>query len=139
MPQLERPFLLDTSVLLAFLRSERGQGYELASEQLGQGCILSVNLVEVVYDLMADKALNAGDASRLVTALGVPTIDFTEDMAAVAAGLRRRYRDAKLSTGDACCLAAAKVLGLSAATKDALWLNVVELDVVDIWPTRPRG
>lgn len=137
MPALDRPYLLDTSVLLAFLRSELGEGYEVAAELLGQGCILSVNLVEVVYDLTADKAVDTSAASRMVTELGVPTIDFTEDMAAVAARLRRRYRDAKLSTGDACCLAAAQVLGLSAVTKDALWLNVVELDVVDIWPNRP--
>lgn len=116
--------ILDSSALLAYIFRETG--WERVGEDLFQGSeICSVNLAEVVAKL-AEKGRSDAEID---TALSLDTLtvrQFTEPEARVAGILRLQTRDAGLSLGDRCCIAAAIVKGTPILTADRAW---AQLDV----------
>lgn len=128
--------VLDASVLMAYLRGERGA--ERVIDIIAEGAVIStVNLAEVL-----SKRADAGDdpealATRLIDAgLLLGAVDVTElllDDAVTMAQLRSATRHRGLSLGDRACLAVARRLSVRAVTTDSAWADLkvgVEIETI---------
>ena len=115
--------VVDSSAILAYLRSERGGLH--VEQVLAAGAVVSaVNLSEVVA-----KLTEAGTSEEVIRATlsgldfdSVATFDIYD--AYLAGLLRPKTRRAGLSLGDRACLALAHRLGLPVLTADAAWAQL---------------
>ena len=121
--------IIDSSVILAFLRSEPGA---IPLEDMQSSLISAVNLSEVVAKL----AEIGWDADRIHSALDrfdLRVIPLDDDRAYRAGLLRPLTRDKGLSLGDRACLSLAQEYGLPALTADRKWSDVaIAVDVRQI-------
>lgn len=113
--------VLDASAVLALLLDERGA--DQVDGERDRAAISAVNAGEVIERLVA-LGRPAEDAVRTVEALELDIVDFTFDLAAIAARLRTKTRAVGLSLGDRACLALALREGLPALTADRGWSKV---------------
>lgn len=113
--------VLDASAVLAVLNSEPGG--DTVSGHLSGGLLSAVNAVEVGTRLV-DAGMAPDDASVATNLLGMTIVDFDEELAAIATGLRPATRKAGLSLADRACLALAVREELAALTADQLWASV---------------
>ncbi|MBI3665975.1 MAG: type II toxin-antitoxin system VapC family toxin [Acidobacteria bacterium] len=121
-------FVLDASVVLAFLNRE--PGFETIAALLEEAAISAVNVAEAATKL-ADKGANR--IQETIRELKLEIMDFDEHLAYRAAALRRATRKTGLSLGDRACLATAQKLGVPAVTADRKWAQLrldVEIQVV---------
>ena len=109
---------LDASALLAFLLRERG--HEKVREALGESCMSTVNLSEVLASFG-----RAGQdvllIARNLLAMPVELVEFSTEQATIAAGLAQMTRAVGLSLGDRACLALARERRIPAMTADRAW------------------
>lgn len=115
--------VLDASALLAFLFRE--PGHEAVTTVIGDCCISSVNLSEVLGRFARD-GHDAREVARRIVASGVEVIPFMESHASLAAALLPLRLAHGLSLGDRACLALAIDRGVQAMTADRAW------DAVDV-------
>jgi ribonuclease VapC len=112
--------VLDASALIALLGNEPGA--EKVMAVLGESCISSVNLAEILGKMSEYKeSLEA--VSRQIERLDIMVIPFDTEQAKIAASFWKVTRPAGLSLGDRACLALAKKLSLPAYTTDKEWLK----------------
>jgi ribonuclease VapC len=122
--------VLDASALLAFLFRE--PGHERVASVIGDCCISTVNLSEVVGRFARD-GHDAREVARRVIASGIELVPFMENHACLAAALLPRTLAHGLSLGDRACLALAIDRGTKAMTADRAWDSVdVPVPIVQI-------
>jgi PIN domain nuclease of toxin-antitoxin system len=112
--------VLDASALLAFLFRE--QGHERVAEVIGQSCMSSVNLAEVLTRFVRDGHAAVAVLTRLRAA--IEWVPFAEEHAIVAAELAPLTAPYGLSLGDRACLALALTRGEPAMTADRQWAQL---------------
>lgn len=123
-------YIFDASAVLAMLQDEPGS--EMAASMLGEGCITSANLSEVISKLV-QKNVPDDVIARVMSQLGLPVLDITESIGERAGYLYAQTHRLGLSLGDRLCLAATLETGLKAITADTLWTEVGQgTDVVCI-------
>jgi len=114
-------FVIDSSVVLAFLNQEKGA--DRCEEFLFSGMMSTVNVAEVLT-----KAIESGHtaitARKSFDLLDLQLIDFDIEQATKAAELRSSTKHAGLSLGDRSCLALAVLKGATAVTADRSWKSV---------------
>lgn len=121
---------LDASALLAFMFREAG--HEQVARVLGDSCLSTVNLAEVLGRFVRD----GHDAEMVLRRLQTTAIEFVP--VSVAHGLQIAEllvttQPLGLSLGDRACLALAKDRGIPALTADRSWLKVdigIEVQVI---------
>ena len=121
---------LDASALLAFLLRERG--HERVGQLLGEACMSTVNLSEVL-----GRFARAGQDVALIAEKLLETpielVEFSTQQAVIAAALVPATQAEGLSLGDRVCLALARERRIRALTADKAWrrLNVgIEIEML---------
>ena len=109
---------LDASALLAFLIRERG--HQKVREVLGESCMSTVNISEVLASF-GRAGQNVPLIAKTLLAMPVELVEFTPEQATIAAGLAQMTRAAGLSLGDRACLALARERRIPALTADQAW------------------
>ena len=112
---------MDSSAVVAALLEEPG-GEEMARRD-GPFLISTVNLCEVLERLAVGSAAEAPTLAMLED-LGLVLVDFTPDLAAIAARLKASTRSVGLSLGDRACLALALREQAPVLTGDRAWSKV---------------
>ena len=121
---------MDSSAVVAALLEEPG-GEEMARRD-GPFLISTVNLCEVLERLAVGSAAEAPTLAMLED-LGLVLVDFTPDLAAMAARLKAPTRSVGLSLGDRACLALALRERTPVLTGDRAWSKVdVGVEIVMI-------
>lgn len=119
--------VLDASAVLALLYDEPGKDLVIAHAQ--GALLLSVNLSEVLTRVI-DKGGDAERIQKLLQRLELTIVPFDEELAALAAKLRRATKPVGASLGGRACLALAAARQLQVLTADQRW---AELDLgIDI-------
>lgn len=127
-------YALDASAVLAFLHRE--PGCEWIVSVLDVSILSAVNWAEVLSKSLEHGA-DLRDASRLIEALGVAILPFSDADAEVVAELRLATRSHGLSLGDRACLALARRYEVTALTADRAWS---ELDLgIEVQLIRGEG
>ena len=122
--------VVDSSAVVAALLEEPG-GEEMARRD-GPFLISTVNLCEVLERLAVGSAAEAPTLAMLED-LGLVLVDFTPDLAAIAARLKASTRSVGLSLGDRACLAHALRERTPVLTGDRAWTKVdVGVEIVMI-------
>jgi len=123
----EGAVLLDTSALMALLRSEPGSAVVLAA--LPGAAISAVNLVELI-EVAARHGVPRARAAAWIGELGLAALPFDPVLAPGAAALLAAHRGDGLSLADAACLATAAHHRLPVLTADRLWSTLgLDLDI----------
>ncbi|HEX5483005.1 MAG TPA: type II toxin-antitoxin system VapC family toxin [Terriglobia bacterium] len=126
-PADKQSYVLDASALLAYLQRE--PGYNRVSEALARGAAASaVNLSEV-YAKVTHWALPLDEVADRLAALGLETVDFTEEDARAAGNLYPSVKSLGLSLADRACLALGVRLGVPVMTTDRAWKRVNGIQV----------
>jgi len=113
--------VLDASAVLALLNRETG--WQNAEAVLGDGCISSVNVCEVLARLV-ERGVPEKAAWEIFHALELESFPFDDAQAREAARLRAGTRKHGLPLGDRACLALARSLKRPALTADRAWSNL---------------
>ena len=122
--------VVDSSAVVAALLEEPG-GEEMARRD-GPFLISTVNLCEVLERLAVGSAAEAPTLAMLED-LGLVLVEFTPDLAAIAARLKASTRSVGLSLGDRACLALALRERTPVLTGDRAWSKVdVGVEIVMI-------
>ena len=120
--------VVDSSAVVAAVLEEPG-GEEMASRD-GPFLISAVNLCEVL-ERLAVGIVAESQTLAMLEDLGLVLVDFTPDLAAMAARLKAPTRSVGLSLGDRACLALALREQAPVLTGDRAWSKVdVGVEVV---------
>lgn len=122
--------VLDASAVIAVLRNEPGAAIVLGA--VPKGAISTVNLCEVLTKL-AEASVSDETARESVGLLSLEIVDFDQQQAIKAAGLRLPTRHRGLSMGDRACLALAASRKDRVVTTDRAWADLdlgVEIEVI---------
>ena len=111
-------FVIDTSVILAFVRREPGG--ERLPDYAGDALMSTVNLAETVTKCI-DLGIDPDSAIAFVRESGIELVDLTAEQAILAGRLRHKAPKGILSLGDRACIAAAILSGRTAVTADKVW------------------
>lgn len=122
----EPDYVLDSTALIALLLQEPGHGK--IEELLGRSAISAVNLTESIHKLLR-KGLSQQIVERLIQALQLNVIDWSEALAYRSASLATLGTAQGLSLGDRACLTLARHLHATALTADRAWSQVPGLGV----------
>jgi PIN domain nuclease of toxin-antitoxin system len=118
---------LDASALLAYLFRETG--HEIVAEKIGESCISTVNLSEVISRFARD-GHNPWSVLHQIKQSTVETVPFLAEDAALAAALVPTGRPLGLSLGDRACIALALSRKIPAYTADRIWTQLkVEISI----------
>ena len=114
-------YVLDASVVLAFIRAEAGAG---KAETRMQGAFMSsVNFSEAIMRSV-EKGFSDDVVSRLIVSEQIGVIDFDGDLARKTAALRPATKHVGLSFADRACIATAISLDATAVTADRTWTTL---------------
>ena len=117
--------ILDSSVLLAVSKGEKGTDFAMELME-SQDCVISsVNMAEVACKML-DFGLPQSQLKRAIGQFTIDVIDFNQEQALASAELRPLTKSAGLSLGDRACLGLAKLMNGTAVTADRPWLDVAE-------------
>ena len=122
--------VLDTSAIMAFLRSEI-VGEEVGRMLENRAIVSTVNVQELLAKLIS-KGMSVGDARLTVRSLNLEGHDLSWTLAESAAEMIEHTQAHGLSLGDRSCLALARALNLPAVTADRAWANVADDLGVDV-------
>lgn len=111
-------FIIDSSVILAVLREERGD--KSAAEFALDATMSSVNLAEVVAKCI-ERNLSPEAAISFITGRNITVADFDYDLAVMAGRLQSIAPKGALSLGDRACIATAIRMGGTVVTADRIW------------------
>ncbi len=114
-------FVIDSSVILAILRSESGN--DSAGIYVPHAAMSSVSLAEIVTKCI-EWELDPDDAVTFVRDTGMNVHDFTGDDAILAGRLAVGVPKGVLSLGDRACIATAVRLKATAVTADRVWAEL---------------
>lgn len=114
-------FVLDASVVLAFLNGEAGG--EAAAARLPGSTMSAVNAIEVGTKLI-DRGMTNDAAWEAIDLLDITLVDVDTALAALATSLRESTRARGLSLADRVCLALAVREKLPAVTADRTWADL---------------
>ncbi len=117
--------VLDSSALIALIGEEKGSG--VVEKYITNSEISTVNLAEVV-SYMIRHGMEKETATSLLKDISIPTVDFDESQAFIAAGLILKTKSKGLSLGDRACLALAMQRNAMVLTGDKVWTEL-NLDV----------
>ena len=115
--------VLDSSVLLAISKGEKGNEFAMDLMESNDCVISSVNMAEVASKML-DLGLPPTELKRAFGLFNLDVIDFNEEQAFASAALRPLTKSAGLSLGDRACLGLAKLMNGTAVTSDRPWLDV---------------
>lgn len=121
--------VVDASALLAAIHNEPGG--ELVQQQIEQCTISTVNWSEVLQKL-ARKGADTEAVARVLLALGLTIVDFSERDAHIAADLWSAGKSKGLSLADRACLALGRRLDVPVITADKAWVDVDHEVVVEL-------
>ena len=113
--------ILDASAILGLLLGEDRAGPVVG--HLSDAAISAVNLAEVVGKL-DDVAMPAHVAADLMHRLNLRVVEFDEEQALIAGGLKRETAHLGLSLGDRACLATGIAAGDRIVTLDRAWARL---------------
>ena len=122
----EPDYVLDSTALIALLLQEPGN--TKIEDVLGRSAISAVNLTETIHKLLR-KGLSQQIVERLLQALQLNVIDWSEALAYRSAELATLGTAQGFSLGDRACLTLAKHLHATAVTADRAWRQVPALGV----------
>lgn len=124
-----KPFVLDSSAVLAVINSEKGQ--ENVEPKFPGSVISTVNLAEILTKL-TERNVNLLDALDDFLKLGLEVSDFDVAQAFECAGLRPFTKHLGLSLGDRACLALAIRENATAVTADRNWksLDICKIELI---------
>ena len=124
-------YVLDTSVLLAYLKQEVGG--DVLQHYLEGDCYLSVvNQIEF-YSYFVRVGLQVDEAEWFIDQMGISIKPLDEMQVALAARMLDTTKSHGLSLGDRVCLALAISLATPVITADRLWSNVkTDAEIVQI-------
>ena len=111
-------YVLDSSAILSFLYREPGG--EKVYDLMPQAIVSAVNYAEILTK-MYDRGFSDDDFAAALADLKPTIVEFDQDQAIAAAGLRNATRSKGLSLGDRACLALAASRGGTAVTTDRAW------------------
>jgi PIN domain nuclease of toxin-antitoxin system len=117
------PFVIDSSIVLAVLRNEKGNG--LAAELALGATMSSVNLAEIVTKCI-EFEIDPNHALQYIAGRNIDVVEFGFADSVLAGRLWKAAPKGKLSLGDRACIATAVRLGATAVTADRIW---AELDL----------
>lgn len=123
-------FILDASALLAMIFEEKGG--DLVAKRLPYCHISAVNLTEVASRLVRD-GMAFDTVHALLGDLNLHVVDYTPEMAMIAAGLYPETVHKGLSTGDRACLALAIATKTPILTADKAWAGLklgIKIEVI---------
>ena len=113
--------VLDSSVILAILRGEKGEAD--AAELVRDAVISAVNVAEVVTKCI-EQSFPDDVVVELIDGAGIRIVPFEARHAILAGQLRKRAPKGVLSLGDRACLATAIALDAVAVTADKVWATL---------------
>lgn len=113
--------VLDSSAVLALLNGEAGA--EKVALRLEGAAISAVNVAEVGTKLI-DGGMTTSAAQQAIDLLRMRIVNFDEDLAISAYGMRSAPKAVGLSLGDRACLALALKEGGPAITADRNWATL---------------
>lgn len=116
-------WLLDASVVLAYLQEEPGWERMEPILASGNAAISAVNLAEVASKL-ANGGMPREDIAAVLADLELATVPFDDAQVVETAMLRPLTRTQRLSLGDRACLATARVMKRRVMTADRAWLEL---------------
>lgn len=114
-------YVLDASAVLTLLQNEPGAADVAAT--LGQACISSVNVSEVVAKLV-EHGINDVEVRQILQRLDLQVIDFDTELAFQAGALRAQTKRIGLSLGDRACLALGIKRKATVVTSDRVWKSL---------------
>lgn len=121
---------LDASALLAFLFRETG--HEQVALLMGESCLSTVNLSEVIGRFVRD-GYDAQLVLKQISATSIEIVPFSANQAAIAASLQPYTRSQGLSLADRACLSLALQRNIAAVTADRIWQEIqVGIQVIAI-------
>jgi ribonuclease VapC len=112
---------LDASALLSFMFRETG--HERVASVIGESCISSVNISEVLGRFSRD-GHNCRKVLKEIQATPIEVVSFDAAQAMIAAELVAKTAAFGLSLGDRACLALALARKVPAMTADQVWARV---------------
>ena len=118
--------VLDSSVLLAVSKGEKGDEFAMDLMESNDCVISSVNMAEVASKML-DLGLPPNELKRAFGLFNLDVIDFNEEQAIASAALRPLTKSAGLSLGDRACLGLAKLMNATAVTADRPWQDIAEI------------
>lgn len=113
-------YVLDASVVLAYLNEETGAELVAPILEQGNGVLSAVNYAEVATKLL-QLGLSEQVATQVMQSLGIVPLSFDAEVAWISAKLISLTKPFGLSLGDRACLALAKHLQLPVMTADKVW------------------
>ena len=113
--------ILDASAILGLLLGEDRAGPVVG--HLSDAGISAVNVAEVVGKL-GDIAMPPQIAADLIHRLNLRVVEFDEEQAVIAGGLKRETAHLGLSLGDRACLATGIAAGDRIVTLDRTWASL---------------
>jgi ribonuclease VapC len=127
---MTKKIVIDASALFALLDQEKGA--EKVMSHLQQGVMSAVNYTETLMLLLRD-GHTLEEADMIVKSMMVNIIEFDEQQAKLAAGIRFSGKHCGISLGDSACLALATKLGAAVLTADTVWKKLkLDLDIIFI-------
>ena len=117
------PFVLDSSIILAILRNERGDEY--AAERALGASISSVNVAEILSKCV-EFEIDTNEALQFIAGRNIDVAEFGFADGVMAGRLMALAPKGVLSLGDRACIATAIRLNATAVTADRVW---AELDL----------
>ncbi len=114
-------YVIDTSVILAYVRGEPGgdrlQG--LSRRRADEHRQLAETVTKCI-----ELGIDPEPAVNLVRESGISLVNLDADHAILAGQLRRKARKGVLSLGDRSCIATAALSGRTAVTADRIWASL---------------
>lgn len=119
-----KPYILDTSAIIALIKNEPGA--KIVKANLKGSIMSSVNYSEAVAVLARKmpRDVIVSVLSKLISEI----VDFDRDQATESGILYQQTKEFGLSFGDRACLTLAKIRNVPVLTADAIWLNL-KLDI----------
>ena len=113
--------ILDSSVIIALLRKERG--HELVAEAIVAGAgVCAANMAETAT-AMVRRGVPSNEVETILVDLPVSVFDVNRELALQAGLLYSATKSLGLSLGDRLCLALALREGREALTSDRMWTD----------------
>ena len=123
---MEYESVVDSSVVLAFIRQESGG--EQMQAHFSRTLMSAVNFCEVAGKLYED-GYSTDEIRMLFSDLGISIAPVDTELAIEAGALRPETRHLCLSLGDRFCLALGRRSGLPVYTADRRWAKLSGMDI----------
>ena len=114
-------FILDSSVVLAFIHRE--PGYDKVSQIIKNSYLSTVNFSEIISKLYIYNFTKI-EVEDIIKKLRINLINFDKTVAIETGRLKYSNKQYGLSLGDCACIATAMINHLDIVTADKVWLKL---------------